>query len=58
LESLFANAGILVRCLSSYYHGTVPPEDTGCLVINYSGLTDADIRTLQQLLSNLHLPER
>jgi len=58
LESLFANAGILVRCLSSYYHGTVPPEDTGCLVINYSALADGDVQKLQQLLTGLHLPER
>lgn len=57
LEAIFADARILVRSLSSYYHGSVPPADAGCLVINYSGLTDDHIQKLPQLLSNLHLPE-
>ena len=47
-----ANAGILVRTLSSYYHGPVPAQDEKCLVINYSGLRPEQIARLGQILKS------
>ncbi len=47
------DAGFRVRCLSSYYHGPVPEEALGQLVINYSGLTDRDLSKLEQQLAEL-----
>ncbi len=42
--------GIRVRALSSYYRQAVPPADRGCLVINYSGLQEAELeRALARL---------
>ena len=49
----WAAEGIRVRTLGSYYHGTVPQESQNCLVINYSGLGEAQIQTLSQALRNL-----
>ncbi len=46
-------AGFRVQCLSSYYHGSVPEEALGQLVINYSGLTDRDLSKLEQQLAEL-----
>ena len=40
LTERFARAGIRVRSLGSYYVGPVPRWARGCLVINYSGLTE------------------
>lgn len=48
-----ASAGIRVQTLSSYYHGTIPPEDRNCLVINYSGLHPEQIEALSQKLKEL-----
>ena len=46
-------AGIRVRSLGSYYHGSVPETDHRCLVVNYSGLTPAKLETLADLLARL-----
>jgi len=51
LEALLTQKGVRIRCLSSYYFGQVPPEDRSCLVVNYSGLTEADLQNLEQLLA-------
>ena len=53
LTGQLEKAGIRVRALSSYYHGSVPAEDSHCLVIDYSGLTDADLDTLETTLAQL-----
>ena len=45
-----AGRGVKVRSLSSYYHGQVPDQDRSCLVVNYSGLRDAD---LDKILSSV-----
>ncbi len=52
LTDIWAGAGIRVRTLSSYYQGPVPEKDKRHLVINYSGLNEAD---LEQALQNLQL---
>ncbi len=49
-----AAAGIRVRSLGSYYHGAVPETARRCLVVNYSGLTDAQLDTLEQKLQELN----
>lgn len=46
-------AGFRVRTLASYYHGVAPNDTLRQLVINYSGLTDNDLRQLELLLSKL-----
>ena len=48
-----AEMGIRVRTLGSYYHGPVPEADRGCLVVNYSGLTEAQMEQLRQKLENM-----
>ena len=53
LGERFARAGIRVHTLSHYYHGQVPAEDRGCLVINYSGLTEEQIQQLEKNLKML-----
>ena len=50
LTQLCADMGLQVRALSEYYHGDVPGESHHCLVINYSGLKDADLDRLGQIL--------
>lgn len=42
--------GLQVRSLGSYYHDRVPENAQHTLVVNYSGLTDADMARLEQLL--------
>lgn len=42
--------GLQVRSLGSYYHDRVPENAQHTLVVNYSGLTDADMAQLEQLL--------
>ena len=44
------DAGIAVRSLGSYYH-TPLPEDTHCLVVNYSGLSDETLTLLEEILA-------
>jgi len=42
--------GLQIRSLSSYYHGAAPPEAERTLVINYSGLDEAALSRLTELL--------
>ena len=53
LTALCAQAGIRIRALSSYYHGSVPPEDRHCLVVNYAALSED---ALEGTLAELPLP--
>ena len=50
LEQLLYGKGIRIRCLSGHYFGQAPREDQSCLVVNYSGLTEQNLRQLEQLL--------
>ena len=50
LVAILARRGIKIAALSSYYQGEVPPKARRCLVVNYSGLTAADMQTLENLL--------
>ena len=47
------DAGIRIQPLSSFYHGSIPPESQHCLVVNYSGLKDEDLDRLAEILGNL-----
>jgi GntR family transcriptional regulator/MocR family aminotransferase len=49
LTSLWAQAGIRVRTLSSYYHEKAPKMDGVCLVINYSGLDEEELCRLETI---------
>ena len=50
LEAYCASLGVRIRTLSSYYHGAVPESSLHRIVVNYSGLQDADLETLQHIL--------
>ena len=45
--------GIRVRTLSSYYQGHAPGSADHCLVINYSGLSDAQLAQLEEKLKTI-----
>ena len=45
------NLGLRVAALSSYYR--FPEENSHCLVVNYSGLTDETLQKLESILKNL-----
>ena len=45
--------GLHIRSLGSYYHGPVPENAGRTLVGNYSGLTEAELAKLAELLENL-----
>jgi GntR family transcriptional regulator/MocR family aminotransferase len=47
-----ARAGIRIRALSDYFHGT-EALDTHCLVVNYAGLKNEDIDKLADILGRL-----
>lgn len=49
LEARFANAGIRVRSLSGYYSGFVLENKEKTLVINYSGLSEAELGRLKNV---------
>ena len=49
LEARFADAGIRVRSLSGYYSGFVPENKEKTLVINYSGLSEAELGRLKNV---------
>ena len=49
LVARWAEAGVKVRALSSYYHGPVPAEDLHCLLVNYSGLDEEELYRLQNV---------
>ena len=53
LTQLLARKGIRIRSLRSYYHTSVPQTEQSCLVVNYSGLTENDLRQLEQLLADM-----
>ncbi|MBQ7415830.1 MAG: PLP-dependent aminotransferase family protein [Oscillospiraceae bacterium] len=53
LTARWAQAGIRIRALSEYYHGTTPPQDERCLVMDYSGLTEEDFSRLETALKEL-----
>ena len=46
-------AGIRVRTLASYYHGSVPPGAKQCLVVSYAGMTDAQLDALPEILQKI-----
>jgi len=46
-------AGFRVQTLGEFYHREVPENARGQLVINYSGLSDADLEQLEQKLTGL-----
>ena len=48
-----AASGIRVYPLSHYYHSPVPASGRHCLVINYAGLSEADIALLEEKLQNI-----
>ncbi len=43
-------AGIRIRSLSSYYHTRGSVQDTHCLIVNYSGLDDKALSSLEAAL--------
>ena len=45
--------GIRVRSLGSYYQDEVPAWAVGCLVVNYSGLSDEQINALEEKIQAL-----
>ena len=47
------DSGIRIQALSSFYHGSFPPESRHCLVVNYSGLKDEDLDHLAKILDKL-----
>lgn len=51
LEAHCRQMGILVQTLSGFYHGTVPEEHRCTLVVNYGGLSDAELDRLERVLS-------
>ena len=48
-----AEAGIRVYPLSHYYHSPVPAAGRHCLVINYAGLSEEDVATLEEKLKDI-----
>ncbi len=50
LEAFCAGIGLQVRCLSRYYFAAPPRESLHRIVVNYSGLREEDLATLEQLL--------
>ena len=53
LTAQWASAGIRIRALSDYYHGNIPESDRRCLVVDYSGLTEASLTELEARLKRL-----
>ena len=53
LVAACAQKGLKVRCLSQYYRESPPENCRGYLVINYSGLGDADIEVLAKVIKTL-----
>ena len=50
LEEFCEKLGLRVRCLSRYYFGPPPPQSLHKIVVNYSGLQDADLARLETIL--------
>jgi GntR family transcriptional regulator/MocR family aminotransferase len=53
LTAQWQAAGIRIKPISAYYHGTTPTEDARCLVVDYSGLTEEDFFRLETALEKL-----
>ena len=53
LAAACAQKGLKVRCLSQYYRESPTENCRGYLVINYSGLGDADIEVLAKVIKTL-----
>ena len=51
LAQALAGAGVRVKALSEYYHDGAP--DTGCLVVNYSGLPEDRMETALEALEGI-----
>ena len=51
LTQALAGAGVRVKALSEYYHDGAP--DTGCLVVNYSGLAEDRMETALETLEGI-----
>ena len=51
----FGQAGIRVQTLQIYYHGPAPVRQECCLVVNYAGLRDNDLDTLEQILKEFSI---
>ena len=45
-----AAVGIRIRALSDYCHHRDTAQDSHCLVVNYSGLTDDQLIRLEEIL--------
>ncbi len=50
LEAHCQSLGLRVRSLRSCYHGPVPEGRQHRLIVNYSGLSEADLQKLQEIL--------
>lgn len=50
LTQCFAEAGVKIRALSSFYHGAVPESDRKTLLVNYSGLDEAQLPRLKNVV--------
>lgn len=50
LTDYCAGLGLQVQCLSDFHHEQVPPEGLHRIVVNYSGLDDAALDKLAQIL--------
>ena len=48
----FADAGIRIRSLGSYYREDVPETDRRCLVVNYSGLREEELEAVLALIGS------
>lgn len=53
LAARCADAGIRIRSLASYYHGAVPPEAKGCLLLNYSGIREEELPRLAECMQKM-----
>jgi len=49
LVQRFADAGVAVSSLSSYYRDSIPEAVTRCLVVNYSGLEEEQLFRLKEV---------
>ena len=50
LTQCFAEAGVKIRALSSFYHGAVPESDRKTLLVNYSGLDEDQLPRLKNVV--------
>ena len=50
LKDICRQKRLHIRTLADYYHGPVPEEHKGCLVVNYAGLSGEQMDELEQIL--------